>query len=348
MAFDFEKGMANPLTSLGLSLVANTQNPGQAIQQGLQQGLAMKKQFDEENANKALSKAVMSGADPQEALSIYAEAGGDPMKGAQFINSLNKQNYDKYKTVGRSLIDLDTGKPVYTAPADSGDVPSNVREWQFYNAMPPEKQAAYREMKRAQQVIDLGGEKAILGAGGDISKTYPMTPKPQDMPGFKQQQEAAKAMGKGQGEATMQLPDTIAKADYADKLLTDLLNAPGLEASVGLKQPQAYANFGQPIAGTEAADFSTRLDQIKGQQFLQAFETLKGGGQITEVEGKKATDAISRMNTAQSEPEFKAAAQELQAIIRAGKQRALQKAGSMPPSSAQPASGNIVDWNELP
>jgi len=57
---------------------------------------------------------------------------------------------------------------------------------------------------------------------------------------------------------------------------------------------------------------------------LQAYETLKGGGHITEVEGKKATDAIARMDASGTEKEFINAAREFQAAIRAGVARARQ------------------------
>ena len=60
---------------------------------------------------------------------------------------------------------------------------------------------------------------------------------------------------------------------------------------------------------------------------MQAYETLKGTGQITEIEGKKATAAITRMNLAQNEKEFIAAAREFQSAIRTGVKNARAKAG---------------------
>ena len=49
------------------------------------------------------------------------------------------------------------------------------------------------------------------------------------------------------------------------------------------------------VPGTERAGARSYLDQIGGQAFLQAFESLKGGGQITEIEGTKATTALTRL-----------------------------------------------------
>ena len=71
-----------------------------------------------------------------------------------------------------------------------------------------------------------------------------------------------------------------------------------------------------------------RMDQLKGSAFLQAFEILKGGGQITEVEGKKATDAINRMSISTSENEFRQAAQDFLSIVDRAEQNATRAAGT--------------------
>ena len=100
---------------------------------------------------------------------------------------------------------------------------------------------------------------------------------------------------------------------------------PGLGNAVGLRIPGAAL-----VPGTEAANFVARLGEIQGGAFLQAFETLKGGGAITEKEGEKATQAITRMSTAQSEAEFIVAAREFQQVVRDGvrnAERRLQQAG---------------------
>jgi hypothetical protein len=88
----------------------------------------------------------------------------------------------------------------------------------------------------------------------------------------------------------------------------------GLENFVGFRSlfgGAAFMNlpFGpeKPIGGTDAADFEAKLGQVKGKLFLQAFQTLKGGGQITEVEGEKATAALANLSASQSEVQFRAA-----------------------------------------
>jgi hypothetical protein len=102
----------------------------------------------------------------------------------------------------------------------------------------------------------------------------------------------------------------------------------GFELAVGAGIP-SWLPF---QSGTEVSNFRVRLDQIKDKTFLQAFETLKGAGQITEKEGEKATSALNRMNTAQSEVEFIKAAREFEDNVQKGMEMARQRAG-MPAES---------------
>lgn len=132
-------------------------------------------------------------------------------------------------------------------------------------------------------------------------------------------------------QAQLDLPKVQAQAQETIKLVDELISHPGLSKSVGM---MSY-NPSNKIAGTDARDFKNRLDQIKGKQFLQAFESLKGGGSITEVEGQNATNAIARMNTSSSEDEFKKAAQEFKDVIKAGLIRAQERSKTNPQQSQQ-------------
>lgn len=112
-----------------------------------------------------------------------------------------------------------------------------------------------------------------------------------------------------------------AAADESRAMLSTIqmaLNHPGLETGTGLSGKLDPRNY---VPGTDAKNFSVLMDQIKGKTFLQAFESLKGAGQITEVEGKKATDAIARLNTAQSTSEFKRALRDLQEVTQTAQSR---------------------------
>ena len=116
----------------------------------------------------------------------------------------------------------------------------------------------------------------------------------------------------------------LSAADDALSVLNKAINHPGRLAATGVS---SYLGGGI-IPGTEGRNFSAVLDQIKGVAFLQAFSNLKGGGQITEIEGKKATDAIARLDTAQSEGEFLQSLKDLKAVMEAGRKRLSAGAGA--------------------
>jgi hypothetical protein len=109
---------------------------------------------------------------------------------------------------------------------------------------------------------------------------------------------------------------------------------PGFENAVGTTWKPGF----RFIPGTDAADFQALFEQVKGSAFLEAFNTLKGAGAISEKEGEKATAARTRMSTAQSESEFVKAAREYQDVIRKGVEVMQKKAGSAPA-----AAGGAVD-----
>ena len=155
-------------------------------------------------------------------------------------------------------------------------------------------------------------------------------------PAFQERMAAARAKGtettKNQIKAQQILPSVISRGEEGIRLIDELIGKapvkdkdgkiieegtkphPGFETAVGA----TWLPGSRFVPGTSAADFQARYEQLKGASFLEAFETLKGGGQITEKEGEKATAAINRMALAQSEAEFIAAAREVQNILDRG------------------------------
>lgn len=145
---------------------------------------------------------------------------------------------------------------------------------------------------------------------------------------YKPQIKSAELQAENTTQAQIDLPSSNAEAQQILDLLDGIEKDPGLSAAVGFRNPfKGALPMGYNVSGTPAADFQAKIDQLGGKQFLQAFESLKGGGQITEVEGAKATNAIARMQTSQSEEAFKAALDEFKGIVQTGMQRAQAKAG---------------------
>lgn len=101
-----------------------------------------------------------------------------------------------------------------------------------------------------------------------------------------------------------------------DQLLADPALAQGLGIEGFLRKPLADLGLDEDTARVRA-----RIDQVRGDVFLSAFATLKGGGQITELEGTKAEQAQARLSTAQSEEDFRAALNELKFYTELGIRR---------------------------
>lgn len=143
-----------------------------------------------------------------------------------------------------------------------------------------------------------------------------------------------------QGAGAMNAQDDAMKAvNQADQMLSSIdgiLNDPALDNATGLLSPT------QRIPGTDAYRFGTRARQLEGQAFLQAFESLKGAGQITEIEGTKATQAIGRLDTAQSADDYREALAELKGVITAARGRAANRAGLDLPAPSAPSDTAAV------
>lgn len=135
-----------------------------------------------------------------------------------------------------------------------------------------------------------------------------------------------KELGEAQGGAQVNEGQLVDSGNYMVDLLDELVNHPGKSAVVGMPDWSDPSGKFAPIPGSPSADFMARWKQVQGKQFLEAFNGLKGAGQITEKEGEKATEAIGRLQTSQSEEAFDNAARELQNIVYKGIQRARNKA----------------------
>ena len=100
----------------------------------------------------------------------------------------------------------------------------------------------------------------------------------------------------------------------------------GFKSLVGRKGAAlGWGVFTNPVEGTDAADFKILYDKITGTAFMEAFESLKGGGQITDFEGKKATQALIEMNTSSSEKAFINAARRFQRYLKLGLKKAAKE-----------------------
>lgn len=124
------------------------------------------------------------------------------------------------------------------------------------------------------------------------------------------------------------LPKIESSAENTLATLKDVLTHPGFTDVIGV--PNVITGIWSP-PGTDARNFKSKYEQLKGQQFLEAFNSLRGGGSITEVEGLKAEQAIAALrDPGISESEFKRNAKILEDTIKRGVNKAREKVGQPP------------------
>jgi hypothetical protein len=166
---------------------------------------------------------------------------------------------------------------------------------------------------------------------------------------------AGEFTGKNKAAAAAALPGALEAAKEGIRLIDEMVGkAPVVENGKVIEKGTAphpgFKNYVGAalvpgmrfVEGSDTASFEVRQKQIEGKAFLEAFQTLKGGGAITEKEGEKGTAAIMRMNKASNEKEYTAAARELQGVLRTGMDRARAKAGN-----PVAPSGGEIDFNSL-
>lgn len=121
----------------------------------------------------------------------------------------------------------------------------------------------------------------------------------------------------------------------------------------GLKYITGAYSLSPVFPNTPQASADALARQIQGQTFLQAYQQLKGGGQITEVEGQKAEAAVARLQRAQSTEDYQGALDDLKSILKNSLGRARKQAGQQQTETAstQPkrikvdAQGNVIGGN---
>jgi hypothetical protein len=156
---------------------------------------------------------------------------------------------------------------------------------------------------------------------------------------------ADKESAKNAVKAAANLPQIEQNTKEAISVIDNMINN-----KAGREYRTGFSSIVPAIPGTSGADFQANADRLKGTVFLKAFEALKGGGQITEIEGKKAEAAMARLQEAQTEESYLAALNELKASLGTALEAARGKAGVqksngdnvIPSVSPPPATGFVI------
>ena len=157
---------------------------------------------------------------------------------------------------------------------------------------------------------------------------------------------AGSAQGSEEGKATAAgiagAPGEIAQAQEGIALIDSIITDPALPSITGMVQGRL------PPMGQGGTDLNVKIKQLQGKAFLEAFESLKGGGAITEREGLAAQNAMARLDRAQSTEAYVEALTELKTIMQRGRDRAAQRLGGaqQPPAPYDPQTPDFSQMSD--
>jgi hypothetical protein len=128
-------------------------------------------------------------------------------------------------------------------------------------------------------------------------------------------------------DAVINLESTQANAKTMSDLFSRIRNHRGREAvldsNLGTLNPMLR------IPNSAELDFNSILKELQGDVFMTAYKGLKGGGQITEIEGEKAEQAIQNMTLNQSKEQFMESLDILENIVMQATREATNKANKL-------------------
>lgn len=148
-------------------------------------------------------------------------------------------------------------------------------------------------------------------------------------------------LGKNRATAITNFPAIKDAAEVTLGLLKKISNHPSLSKVTGT--PDYFNTARKKFTTGPDVDFLTLLDQMGGRVFLDAYQTLKGGGAISDYEDKKAQLALARLSTAQSEKQFREALSDYEDIIRKAVARAEKATKLGTPEYEIPDDSEIID-----
>ncbi len=174
------------------------------------------------------------------------------------------------------------------------------------------------------RTVDMGTGTGILGGRTGT----PMGVVPRDTAG----REREERVGQAQGIDIAKAPEIISTSNRSISQINEVLNHPAFSTASGVLSPL------QNIPGTSAYDFGRRLEQLQGVAFLQAFDSLRGAGAVSNREGEIAQAAIARIKAGLSPSDLRKALDELRMIAEAAKEKGLAAAQGRPAPALQEPS----------
>jgi len=134
------------------------------------------------------------------------------------------------------------------------------------------------------------------------------------------------AAAKIEAKQIVQAPATVEKAEGALNAIKSILDNDNIAGITGKYEGQlGTTGVGSAYFSQSEIDLIKDLENLEAKVFLEAFETLKGGGQITEREGIQAQRAMENLSRQQSPEKLKSNLRDLYEVILKGQERARNK-----------------------
>jgi hypothetical protein len=202
----------------------------------------------------------------------------------------------------------------------------------FYPANPPSGMSIVSTPDGGLQLTQGPGAGASRASGFEytvengatVARPIPGTPAAADVQAQRGKLESALLTGQDMVGTIESIVGRPAVEGGATAMAAD----PDLESILGMLQGR------MPPMTQGGEDLKVKIEQVAGAAFLQAFETLKGAGAITQEEGNKATVAIARLSRTQSPEAFKASLYEFADIVRRGMDKARADLAALPQPAA--------------
>jgi hypothetical protein len=164
-------------------------------------------------------------------------------------------------------------------------------------------------LTRGIEKIDLGDSFVFMNTltGERIGE-----PVPKNLGAAEREKAIGTATGKSEGDAAAQIEGARLKAQAAFDIIDAISNDPALPAITGTIQGGLLAPGIPGITGGQAGtDLAAKIENLEGIVFVQAYDSIRGAGQITEQEGAAAKAAVANLKRAQSPEAYKAALADL-------------------------------------
>lgn len=229
---------------------------------------------------------------PPQAVQQYS--GMQPLPGrVQYLDMINQRFNQLAQAAGGEQELIDTG--IY----------DQVRQ----KAM-KDVELLYGPYKEPPRVVEMDGNK--IAVGGDFRTPVPLPTEAEKQYKELQVKQAQAQLSQSEKEArnkqfeqVKQLTASANQFNEGIRVIDQILADPRIPENVG-----ASALF-SVLPATDARAIAGMINQVKGQNFLNAYESLRGAGGIGVIEGQKAEQAMGRVDQYLKEADLRKALTDL-------------------------------------